>query len=219
MQGFMFFDIIIVGAILILGLMGLFRGLIRELSGLVGLIGGLVLASRFSSEAGEFIKAKIYDIQNSSLLDFVSFIGVWVVFWIFCVLVGKFLSKLIGASGLGFLDRLGGFLAGSSKVFLTLSAVLAIISNTNLSDEIEEYFKDSKTYPVLLNTGKWIANIDVNALKNDVESIIEPLEKENNKSDELIKTDMTLIKNSIEDIKNLSIDSNLTLDLNKTKEN
>ncbi|CAD7288569.1 CvpA family protein [Campylobacter suis] len=207
MQGLMFFDIIVIGAILILGLMGLVRGIITEFAGLVGLIGGLVLASRLSAQAGEFIKSNIYDIQNPSMLDFVSFVGVWIAFWILCVLVGKFLSKLVGASGLGFLDRLGGFVAGSAKVFLTLSAVLAIISNTNLSDEVEEYFKDSKVYPILLKTGKWIANIDVKALKNDVENAIVPLTKEDNKSDEIIKNE------------DIMIDNNLTLDVNVTKEN
>ncbi|MGG7049135.1 MULTISPECIES: CvpA family protein [unclassified Campylobacter] len=207
MQGLMFFDIIVIGAILILGLMGLVRGIITEFAGLVGLIGGLVLASRLSSQAGEFIKSNIYNIQNPSMLDFVSFVGVWIVFWILCVLVGKFLSKLVGVSGLGFLDRLGGFVAGSAKVFLTLSAVLAIISNTNLSDEIEEYFKDSKVYPVLLNTGKWIANIDVKALKNDVENAIVPLTKDDSKSDEIIKSEVIMI------------DNNITSDVNVSKEN
>lgn len=199
----MWFDIIIIGAILILGLKGLINGLVRELFGLAGLIGGLVIASRFNDKAGEFIQANIYKFENASMLEFVSFIGLWLVFWLLCLLVGKFIAKLVGASGLGFLDRLGGFIAGAGKIFLTLSAILAIISNTNLSSKIEPFFKDSKVYPVLLETGKWIANIDVKALKNDVEQAILPQSNdESNKTEIFIKMD-----------ENTTIDDNITKEI------
>ncbi|KEA46203.1 CvpA family protein [Campylobacter mucosalis] len=201
MQSIVWFDVIIIGAVLILGLKGLINGLIKEALGLIGLIGGLILASRFSGVAGEFIQSNIYKFENTSLLDFISFIAVWLIFWLFCLLVGKILSKLVGASGLGFLDRLGGFIAGSGKIFLTLSAILAIIANTNLSVKIEPFFQNSKVYPVLLSTGKWIANIDVKALKNDIDSVVNT-PKDDKKTDIFIK-----------------MDGNLSVEDNATKEN
>ncbi|AQW81974.1 CvpA family protein [Campylobacter pinnipediorum] len=172
MQIVEWFDIAIVGIVLILGIKGLINGLIREVFGLIGLIGGLIVSSRFSNLAGEFIDKNIYKINNSSMLEFISFICLWICFWILCILIGKFLAKLVGASGLGFVDRVGGFLAGSGKIFLTLAAVLAVISNTNLNSTIAPFFTNSKVYPVLLQSGKWIINMDVQAIKNDVANIV-----------------------------------------------
>ncbi|AQW86770.1 putative membrane protein, CvpA family [Campylobacter pinnipediorum subsp. caledonicus] len=172
MQIVEWFDIAIVGIVLILGIKGLINGLIREVFGLIGLIGGLVVSSRFSNLAGDFIDKNIYKINNPSMLEFISFICLWICFWILCILIGKFLAKLVGASGLGFIDRFGGFLAGSGKIFLTLAAVLAVISNTNLNSTIAPFFKNSKVYPVLLQSGKWIINMDVQAIKNDVANIV-----------------------------------------------
>lgn len=194
MQLIQWFDILIIGFVLILGIKGIINGLIKEIFGLIGLIGGLVVSSRFSHIAGEFIKDKIYNIQNQSMLDFVAFISLWICFWIVCLLIGKFLAKLVGASGLGFLDRIGGFIAGSGKIFLVLSAILAVISNTNLNTKIEPYFKDSNVYPILLSAGKWIANMDVKTIKDDIQNVVAKPQKEiNQKLDNLISIDTNSI--------------------------
>ena len=101
------FDIIVIALVLILGVKGIINGLIKESFGLIGLIGGLVVASRFSDVAESFISKNIYKFENPSFLQFVAFIGLWLVFWLVCLLVGKFLSKIVSVSGLVFLDRLG----------------------------------------------------------------------------------------------------------------
>ena len=54
------FDIIIIALVLMLGIKGILNGLIKEAFGLIGLIGGLIIASRFSDLAGEFITKNIY---------------------------------------------------------------------------------------------------------------------------------------------------------------
>jgi len=58
---------------------------------------------------------------------------------------------------------------GSGKIFLTFSAVVAVMSGTSLNKMIEPYFTNSKVYPLLLETGRWITNIDVSlkGKKND----------------------------------------------------
>lgn len=189
------FDIIVVALVLMLGIKGALNGLIKEVFGLIGLIGGLVMASRFSQVAERFINENIYKFENSSMLQFVGFIALWIVFWLVCLMIGKFLSKLIAVSGLSFLDRFGGFLAGSGKIFLTFAAVIAVASGTHLNDMIAPYFKDSKVYPVLLNTGKWIINLDVKNIKDEVGDMLAP-ERESKKQAPLItietnSTDLT----------------------------
>ncbi len=181
-------DIAVVALTLILGVKGIINGLIKELFGLIGLIGGLVIATRFSDVAEKFINENIYKFDNSSMLQFVAFVSLWIVFWLICLLIGKFLAKMLALSGLGFLDRLGGFVVGSAKIFLTFAAVLAVASGTGVNSLIEPYVKDSKIYPVLLSAGKWITNIDVKKIANDIDVAIQR-PKDMNKTDALISMD------------------------------
>lgn len=181
-------DIAVVALTLILGVKGIINGLIKELFGLIGLIGGLVIATRFSDVAEKFINENIYKFDNGSMLQFVAFVSLWIVFWLICLLIGKFLAKMLALSGLGFLDRLGGFVVGSAKIFLTFAAVLAVASGTGVNSLIEPYVKDSKIYPVLLSAGKWITNIDVKKIANDIDVAIQR-PKDMDKTDALISMD------------------------------
>ncbi|MBE2986416.1 CvpA family protein [Campylobacter sp. RM13119] len=182
------FDIIIVAAILMLGIKGILNGLIKEVFGLIGLVGGLVVATRFSEVAEKFINENIYKFDNASMLQFVGFIALWIVFWFLCILIGKFMSKLVALSGLGFLDRFGGFVAGSGKIFLVLAAVCAVLAGTNLNSKVAPYFQNSKVYPILMSAGNWIINVDIKNIKNEMDDLgikrVEP-----NKTDIFITTD------------------------------
>ena len=189
------FDIIIIALVLMLGVKGIINGLIKETFGLIGLIGGLVVASRFSDVAESFISKNIYKFENASLLQFVAFIGLWLVFWLVCLLVGKFLSKIVSVSGLGFLDRLGGFVMGSGKIFLTFSAVVAVMASTSLNNIIEPYAKNSNVYPLLLQTGRWITNIDIKNIKNEIDEMI-ARPKDTNKTDAFISMDANASSNT-----------------------
>ena len=179
------FDIIIIALVLMLGIKGILNGLIKEAFGLIGLIGGLIIASRFSDLSGEFITKNIYKFENPSLLQFVAFISLWLVFWLVCLLVGKFLSKIVSVSG---------------KIFLTFSAVAAVISGTSLNNIIAPYFANSKVYPVLIETGKWITNLDVKNIKSELDEIVaRPMDT--NKTDAFISMDTNASVNT---------DSNIT---------
>ena len=171
------FDLGVFAFVLILGIKGVINGLIKEVFGLIGLIGGIVLASRFAKEAGEFVSDNVFKLDGDSVIFFVGFLVLLIGFWISCIAVGVFLSKLIGLSGLGFLDKIGGFIIGSAKIFFAFAVLFAIISNMQvLNSKIEPYFNGSKLYPVLLSSGKWIMNIDVNGIKNGVDSLQKPFE-------------------------------------------
>jgi len=161
----------------------------------IALVLGLVVASRFSDVAESFISKNIYKFENPSFLQFVAFIGLWLVFWLVCLLVGKFLSKIVSVSGLGFLDRLGGFVMGSGKIFLTFSAVVAVMSGTSLNKMIEPYFTNSKVYPLLLETGRWITNVDMKNIKNEIDEMV-ARPKDTNKTDAFISMDANASTNT-----------------------
>ena len=53
-----------------------------------------------------------------------------------------------------------------------------------INSKIEPYFQGSKLYPILLSSGKWIMNLDVNGIKNGVGDLRVPFENgERNESD------------------------------------
>ena len=171
------FDVVVVSLVLILGIKGVISGLIKEIFGLVGLIGGIVVASRFAAKAGQIISDKVYKLDGDTVVFFAGFLSTLIVFWVVCLGIGAFLSKLVGLSGLGFLDKLGGFVVGSAKIFLVFAVLIVTVSNIQvLNNKIEPYFAGSKLYPVLLETGKWIMNVDVKAIAGGGGNIETPLD-------------------------------------------
>lgn len=82
-----------------------------------------------------------------------------VLFWVFCLILGSFLSKLIKWSGLGFIDRIGGFLFGAAKIFLIFSIFVFCISKISfLNDKLNNFAQNSYTLDLLKNVGSYIMN-------------------------------------------------------------
>jgi membrane protein required for colicin V production len=73
MQNISTFDLIIITITLILGLKGLFRGFIKEVFGILGIIGAIFVASRISTEVGGAI-APILAIQNEATIKLLGFV-------------------------------------------------------------------------------------------------------------------------------------------------
>lgn len=179
------FDIVVLALSILLGLKGILNGLIRELCGLCGVVGGVLIASRYAKEASVFLD-KFYKIDNENLAVFAGFIIVLVIVWIFFVAAGNILAKLLSLSGLGFLDRIGGFFFGAAKIFFIFAIILAAVSNIAfLNAKLLPYTQNSKLYPFLLESGNFIMKtkvvqdgskklenglkkLDINESKNDV---------------------------------------------------
>jgi membrane protein required for colicin V production len=155
------FDLIIGSVILILAFKGFINGVVKEVFGLVGLVGGVYTASRFAGEAAHWINANLVPIENIALAKLIGFMGVLVVIWLTVTLIGILFSKLISASGLGFADRLFGFVVGGGKYFIIFALIVTALSNVTLVKEnIKKYVHDSLLYPLLVKTGEKIIKID-----------------------------------------------------------
>ena len=79
------FDVVVVSLVLILGIKGVISGLIKEIFGLVGLIGGIVVASRFAAKAGQIISDKVYKLDGDTVVFCRVFIN-----------AHRFLGRLLG---------------------------------------------------------------------------------------------------------------------------
>lgn len=157
-MSFNWFDVFVFGLTLLLALNGLMNGLFKEVFRLVGIIGGVFVASKYSAVAVKFIE-HFYKIENASLASFAGFLVVLVVFWLCCLLIGNLLSKMLKLSGLGFVDKIGGVIFGGAKVFLILSILVFCVSRISfLNEKLENFAKSSISLNMLKNTGAYIMN-------------------------------------------------------------
>ncbi|MBN2768360.1 MAG: CvpA family protein [Campylobacterales bacterium] len=170
MNSLHYFDIIIGSIILILGLKGLFRGFVNEIIGLLGLVLGVFLGSRFNLVVADFINENIYKAQNDALLKLIAFMVILATIWWGSIAIGSTFSKLVNMSGLGFLNNILGFITGGGKYFIIFALITAALSNIEgVRINFVPKVQNSILYEPLLTTGSYLINIDLNNI--DFENI------------------------------------------------
>ena len=168
MENINLFDLIVLSLIVILGLKGLFRGLTKELFGLIGIVGGVFIASRLAKNVGE-IANSIIPVDNESTILLIGFIITLILFWIIAYVLGVVLEKVFSASGLGVFDRLLGFVFGAGKIFLLFAIIAYALSNVKMiNDNLQPKLKDSMVFPMLVETGSYIIKLDTSNMQQEV---------------------------------------------------
>jgi len=162
---FNYFDVVIASIVLLLGIKGFMHGFIKEAFGLIGLIGGVYFASRLSETAAKFIDTNFIHLENQALLKLIGFLAILILIWLSTTIIGSILSKLTSASGLGFLNRIFGFIAGGGKYFLIFALIVTALSNVSLvKDNLEKHVETSILYPYLKKAGAYIINLNPSTL-------------------------------------------------------
>ncbi len=160
MQEFSTFDMIVVGISVVLGLKGLFKGFIKEVFGLVGIIGGIFIASRMSEVVANLIKP-IIGIESTATLSLIGFVVTLIGFWILIYILGSVLSKITEMSGLGAINRLLGFIFGTAKIFLIISVIFyALFQIESFKASLNQKLANSMVFPYLVKTGGFIVKLD-----------------------------------------------------------
>ena len=168
MENINIFDLIVVALITILGLKGLFRGFTKEFFALIGIVGGVFVASRLSKDAGEIVNS-IIPMQNDNTILLAGFVASLVVFWIIAYIVGSFFSKILKMSGLGIVDRILGFIFGAGKIFLLFSIISYAVSQVKMiNDNIQPKLETSVVFPLLQQTGSYIIKLDTSGIQSEV---------------------------------------------------
>jgi len=176
MMDFNYFDVTIAAIILILGIKGFMQGFIKEVFGLVGLVAGVYFASRYASDAADFITANFIQIDNASLLKLIGFLFILIIIWLSATILGAIFSKLTNQSGLGFLNRLFGFIAGGGKYFLVFALIVTALANVTLvKDNLGKYVNNSILYPYLLEAGSYLIKLDTSAMGLTTSEVSEPV--------------------------------------------
>ena len=191
---FNYFDLGAMAIILLLGLKGVINGFFKEIFGLVGIIGGIFIASRFGSAIGEQLNNAIFNFDSQGAVDFTGFLATLAIFWVLMILLGYGFKKLSKLSGLGVYDRILGFVFGASKFFLIAAVIAhAMYNMAALRPSIDSFMKNSTLFPILVSAGSVIMKLDPVEISDDINSTID-------KGTELIqeKTDALIDENSKE---------------------
>jgi membrane protein required for colicin V production len=173
MQNIAIFDLVIIAITLLLGLKGLFRGIIKEIFGIIGIIGAIFVASRIATQTGELI-APVLVLENQATIKLIGFIVTLFIVWLIVYIAGIVVSKIFSASGLGIIDRFFGFVFCMAKIFLIFSVIAyALYQVGSFKKIIDDNFKDSITMPYLLDVGSYIIKLDTTAITNQIDKVIE----------------------------------------------
>lgn len=155
------FDLVAAVIILLLGLKGILNGFFKELFGLIGIIGGIFVASRVGDDVGTFLSDNIFNFDSHAVVSFSGFLLTLALFWLSMVLIGHLFKKLGAVSGLGPVDRIAGFLLGSGKFFLIASVIAFAANNINaVRDNLDDSLHDSVLFPIMVETGGKIMQLD-----------------------------------------------------------
>ncbi|QOP45973.1 CvpA family protein [Sulfurimonas paralvinellae] len=200
-----YFDFIAAIIILLLGLKGILNGFFKELFGLIGIIGGIFIASRMGDSVGEYLSKLIFNFSNHAAISFTGFLVTLAVFWMMMIAVGYAFKKLTALSGLGIFDRILGFVFGASKFFLIAAVIAFAISNVKaFKPTLEAAFSNSVLFPVLVETGGFIMKIDPIGARQDINASLQNAtqkvsDKIDEKTQEIVNSE---VNKTVQEIKN-----------------
>ena len=171
---FSYFDIIVSILVLFLGLKGILNGFFKEIFGLIGIIGGIFIASRVGDSVGKLINDSVLKFQNDAAVSFTGFLVTLALFWFFMIGIGTIFKKLSSVSGLGIFDKLLGFVFSASKFFLIASVILYSTYNIKaMRANLDSMMKNSLLFPILVETGSFIMKLDPIEISNELNLTIE----------------------------------------------
>ena len=173
-----YFDLVVGIIVLLLGLKGILNGFFKELFGLIGIIGGIFVASRVGDQVGQMISDAVFHFDSQAAVAFTGFLVTLALFWAVMIMVGLLFKKMSNVSGLGPVDKILGFVFGSGKFFLIGSVIVyALFNIKTIRDNLEPAMENSIIFPIMVTTGNFIMHIDpvetVGDLNESVEETIE----------------------------------------------
>jgi len=143
-------DIGIVALIFLSALIGIFRGLVREVLSLVAWVAAFYIAFRFHGE----LAAHLSSIQPETLRNGAAFLGVFFIVLIGFSLFNYVVAKLVDSTGLSGTDRLLGVIFGVFRGVAIVLALVVLAGLTPLPDS--KPWHKSSLIPHFQQAGQWV---------------------------------------------------------------
>ncbi len=181
-------DIVVIAVILISAGVALFRGFIKEVLTILGIVGGLVMAFFFGDSMLPVMEGwlgivegedpqKLFDIVPYDLLaKILSYASVLIVFVIVLNIIGHFLSKAISSAGLGAVDRTLGVIFGILRGVLLLGVLYLPVHLMAPEKNKKDWFEGSNMIFYLETTAEWLVQFLPQTIEEEGETTRELLE-------------------------------------------
>lgn len=166
------FDILIVIIFGFCLIRGFFRGFIKEVSSIIGVLGGFYAAYTYYME---FAKPLSGWISDKSYLYIVSFLIVFCGVFIIISIIGVVIKYILNISFLGWVDRICGAGFGTIKAALIASILLIVL--TSFLPKGAPIVKDSVLSPHVSFISEKMAKVIPKDMKHQFVSKIEELKK------------------------------------------
>jgi membrane protein required for colicin V production len=166
------FDILI---LVILGyslVRGLFRGLVKEISSVIGVFGGFYAAYTYYKVLAGMLSGLIKDVSYLNILSFlIIFCGVLIVVSV----LGVIIKYLLNITFLGWVDRIGGVVFGLAKGILIIAVLF--ISLTAFLPKGSAFLKNSVLAPHVSWVSEEMAKVVSQEMKLDFKTKLGELKK------------------------------------------
>jgi len=143
-----FFDYILIGIVGLSVVLSLWRGFVREIISLIGLVAAFFAASRASGEAGDFFAQWI---SNGTIADIAGFALVFVLIMLIVGITGTIIRKLVDMADLTTTDRTLGIFFGAARGILLIG--LAFLIYTSYAEPSHKWMKQSMLTPHAIKLG------------------------------------------------------------------
>jgi membrane protein required for colicin V production len=154
------FDVILILILAYCFIRGIFRGLLKEISSLIGVLGGFYAAYTYYREAGVYLKRWISDPNYINILSFlIIFLSVFLIVSIIGIII-KYILKIVF---LGWVDRVFGGIFGILKGIL-IGSVLLIVFTAFLSGD-STMIRNSRISPYISTISDAMVRVTPKELK------------------------------------------------------
>jgi len=149
-----FFDYLLIGIVGLSVVLSLWRGFVREIISLIGLVAAFFAASRISGQAGDFLGQWI---TSGTVADIAGFALVFVLIMLAVGIVGAIIRKLVDMADLTATDRTLGIFFGAARGVLLIALTFLIYTSYTKPDY--KWMEKSVLTPYAIQLGDMLGKV------------------------------------------------------------
>lgn len=145
-----YFDLIFGAILAFFVILGISKGLFREIFGLVGFLGGIVAGILFTGPLSQWLAERFTSIPFI-IFPIVAFLILFMIIYLLCLMLARWLRSIFEALQLGWLNKLLGGAVGGLKGAILISLLLLVLSALPIQNYLDPIRQKSYFYTPLQN--------------------------------------------------------------------
>jgi len=149
-----FVDYILIAIVGLSMVLSLWRGFVREVISLIGLVAAFLIASRVSGRTGDFLGQWI---TNGTVADIAGFTLIFVIVMVVVGMIGVIIRRLVDMAALSATDRTLGIFFGAARGMLLIA--LCFLVYTSYTKPNAPWLKKSMLTPYAIQLGDMLGGM------------------------------------------------------------